>query len=103
MSPEAWGFFSLLTTTTGGIGAMLIDLRSKVAKVDTKVDTVGDKADTAAIASAATALAVAPVTNGFAAGTTESLTELRALVIETRGLMVGHIADHASAAVRKGG
>ena len=45
--------------------------------------------------------AIGPVANGFAGHTTESLAEITTSVGELRDLLVGHIADHASADLRR--
>lgn len=109
MTPEAWGFFSVLTTTSGATLVGLSGLRSRIGKVDSKVDVVDSKADTAATAAMDTAKAIAPVSNGYAKHTTESLAslhtavgDLRDMIVADRRLLVEHIAAHASSDLSKG-
>lgn len=109
MTPEAWGFFSVLTTTSGATLVGLAGLRLKLGNVDRKVDTVDGKADMAASTAKDTAKAIAPISNGYARHTTESLsslheavTDLRDMIVADRRLLVEHIAAHASSDLSKG-
>lgn len=111
MTPEAWGFFSLLTTTSAATLIELVRTRKKVGAVDTKVDVVDTKVDVAAVEATKAAEMAAPTGNGFAHRTEGALGEILAKLgpIETKierigaieAKLDGHIADHAANDVRR--
>ena len=66
-----------------------------------KVSDVDGKVEVAAIEAKKAVAAVEPISNGFAGHTTEALGAIQESVGELRGLLLGHIADHASSDVRR--
>lgn len=94
MSPEAWGFFSVLTTVGAGTFVELIRTRRKVERSANASELAA-----AAAAEAATEAAdlARPTANGFAGDVLGGLAELKAGQLEIRRKLDRHIEDHASA------
>jgi len=98
MSPEAWGFFSVLTTVGAGTFVELIRTRKKVERAA----GASAHAATAAVVAATEAADLArPTANGFAASVLSSLSELKAGQEHISRRLDRHIEDHASADVRR--
>jgi hypothetical protein len=114
VTPEAWGFFSVLTTTTSATVVQLVRLRRKVETSATTAQ-VAHSARASRMAAKAAARAAAeaadlarPTGNGFAGDVRLSLSEIKALIgelkegqHELRQRLDQHIGDHAAADVRR--
>ena len=96
MTPEAWGFFSVLTTVGAGTFVELVRTRRKVEKSA----PASQRAATAAATAAPEAAELArPTSDGFADIVLASLAELKAGQVEIRRKLDRHIEDHAAADV----
>lgn len=96
MSPEAWGFFSVLTTVGAGTLVELVRTRKKVEKSATAATHA---AEAAVIAATDAADLARPTGNGFATVVLGNLRELKEGQLEIRRKLDRHIEDHASADV----
>ncbi|HST86293.1 MAG TPA: hypothetical protein VLL08_31435 [Kineosporiaceae bacterium] len=94
MSPEAWGFFSVLTTVGAGTFVELVRTRRKVEKSAT---AAGAAATAAAVAATEVADLARPTGNGFAREVLTGLATLQSGQEEIRRRLDRHIEDHASA------
>jgi Tfp pilus assembly ATPase PilU len=106
-----------------GIVATYLVQRRSGKDLSGKVDVVNGKADDAAVEAKRAADAVVPISNGFAGKTAAGLESIQQMIYdlrtentdnlntlrseadtnlrEIRGLLVNHIADHASSDLRK--
>ncbi len=93
MTPEAWGFFSVLTTVSAGT---LVELIRTRRKVESSSDAAGVAATAAAVAASEAADLARPDGPGFGDVLTR-LSELRQGQVDIRRKLDRHIEDHASA------
>ncbi len=94
MSPEAWGFFSVLTTVGAGTFVELVRTRRKVEKSASASELAANAAAEAATEAADLAR---PTANGFAPEVLTGLIELKVGMKEIGAKLDRHIEDHASA------